>query len=45
MRLRSLDLFREFVEEQAERGDVRRWGREKGIDVQRMYEIRCIFIL
>lgn len=35
-------LFSEFVEIQAERGDIRRWGREKGIDVQRMYEIRQV---
>ncbi|MCP9257449.1 putative ATP-dependent RNA helicase DHX34 [Dirofilaria immitis] len=36
----SDDLLMEFVEVQAEREDIRRWGREKGIDIQRMYEIR-----
>ncbi|CAG9540307.1 unnamed protein product [Cercopithifilaria johnstoni] len=35
-----INAYREFVEIQAERGDIRQWGREKGIDVQRMYEIR-----
>ncbi|KHN80625.1 putative ATP-dependent RNA helicase DHX34 [Toxocara canis] len=30
---------REFVEEQRDRGDVRKWGRERGIDTQRIYEI------
>ncbi|EJW80235.1 hypothetical protein WUBG_08858 [Wuchereria bancrofti] len=35
-----INAYREFVEVQAERDDIRRWGREKGIDVQRMYEIR-----
>lgn len=30
------------MEVQAERGDIRRWGREKGIDIQRMYEIRQV---
>uniref|UniRef100_A0A0R3RJZ5 HA2 domain-containing protein n=1 Tax=Elaeophora elaphi TaxID=1147741 RepID=A0A0R3RJZ5_9BILA len=31
-----INAYREFVEIQAERGDIRRWSREKGIDVQRM---------
>uniref|UniRef100_A0A1I8EDV1 Uncharacterized protein n=1 Tax=Wuchereria bancrofti TaxID=6293 RepID=A0A1I8EDV1_WUCBA len=31
-----INAYREFVEVQAERDDIRRWGREKGIDVQRM---------
>nr|CRZ22260.1 BMA-SMGL-2 [Brugia malayi] len=35
-----INAYREFVEVQAERDDIRRWGREKGIDIQRMYEIR-----
>ncbi|VDK50464.1 unnamed protein product [Gongylonema pulchrum] len=35
-----MNAYREFVEIQAERGDLRRWGIEKGIDIQRMYEIR-----
>lgn len=33
---------REFVEVQAERDDIRQWSREKGIDIQRMYEIRHV---
>ncbi|VDN00699.1 unnamed protein product [Thelazia callipaeda] len=35
-----INVYREFVELQAERSDVRKWGRDKGIDVQRMHEIR-----
>ncbi|VDK77457.1 unnamed protein product [Onchocerca ochengi] len=31
-----INAYREFVEVQAERDDIRRWGREKGIDIQRM---------
>ncbi|VBB31233.1 unnamed protein product [Acanthocheilonema viteae] len=31
-----INAYREFVEMQAERDDIRRWGREKGIDIQRM---------
>uniref|UniRef100_A0A915Q1Z1 ATP-dependent RNA helicase n=1 Tax=Setaria digitata TaxID=48799 RepID=A0A915Q1Z1_9BILA len=35
-----INAYREFAEVQAERGDIRQWSREKGIDIQRMYEIR-----
>ncbi|VDK47196.1 unnamed protein product [Anisakis simplex] len=34
-----LNTFREFVDEQRHRGDIRKWGRERGIDTQRLYEI------
>ncbi|MFH4980195.1 hypothetical protein AB6A40_006904 [Gnathostoma spinigerum] len=34
-----VNVFRDFVHEQADRGDLRRWARERGIDVQRLYEI------
>uniref|UniRef100_A0A914RIH3 Uncharacterized protein n=1 Tax=Parascaris equorum TaxID=6256 RepID=A0A914RIH3_PAREQ len=31
--------YREFVEVQRTREDLRKWGRERGIDTQRVYEI------
>uniref|UniRef100_F1KT44 ATP-dependent RNA helicase DHX34 n=2 Tax=Ascaris TaxID=6251 RepID=F1KT44_ASCSU len=34
-----LNTFREFVEVQSTRDDLRKWGRERGIDIQRVYEI------
>uniref|UniRef100_A0A0N5ALD2 ATP-dependent RNA helicase DHX34 n=1 Tax=Syphacia muris TaxID=451379 RepID=A0A0N5ALD2_9BILA len=34
-----LNAFKEFVQLHAEHNEIRRWGREKGIDTKRMYEI------